>query len=116
MSRPVDIQALGRAIHEVVILASLREGPKHGYQIALDVERETAGAFQFQHGTLYPILHRLEAEDRIEGEWDAGSGRRRKLYRLTDAGRTSLVGETERIGEVFGILRDYLREPSGGGA
>ena len=108
MTEPVDIQALGRTIHEVLILGALRDGPKHGYQIALDVERETNGCFQFQHGTLYPILHRLEKEDRIEGEWDTGGGRRRKVYGLTAAGRRSLEEERGRIDGVFEALRAYL--------
>jgi len=108
---PVDLQALTRVMNEVLILAVLRDGPKHGYQIALDVERETGGVFGFQHGTLYPILHRLERAGRIEGAWDR-SGRRRKVYELTKAGRRSLDVEADRIREVFGALDELL----GGGS
>ena len=104
----VDIQALGRAIHEVLIVAVLREGPKHGYQIALDVEEETAGVFAFQHGTLYPILHRLEAAGRIRGRWDRGGGRKRKVYALTDDGRAHLAEEGEKIVAAFTAIRRLL--------
>ena len=107
-----DIQALGRGIHEVLILAVLREGPKHGYQIALDVEAETGGVFEFQHGTLYPILHRLDGEGRIRGGGGGGGGRRRKVYSLTDAGRTHLEAEAERILAALEALRGLL----GGGS
>ncbi len=100
----VEIQALGRTIHEVLILAVLRAGPKHGYQIALDVERETAGVYEFQHGTLYPILHRLEREGRIRGRWKADGGRRRKVYELTAAGRAQLGGQAREIEVAFGAL------------
>ncbi len=105
---PVDLQALTRVMNEVLILAVLRDGPRHGYQIALDVERETGGVFAFQHGTLYPILHRLEREGRIEGAWDRSGGRRRKEYGLTKAGRRYLAEEAERIREVFGALAELL--------
>ncbi len=109
---PIDIQALGRAIHEVLILAVLREGPKHGYQIALDVEEATEGVFAFQHGTLYPILHRLEGEGLIAGSWDRSGGRRRKVYTLTPAGRSHLDEEGAAIEDAFRALRKLL----GGGS
>ena len=41
----VDTQALGRNVNELLVLATLEDGPRHGYQIALDVEEETDGAF-----------------------------------------------------------------------
>lgn len=108
MGEPVDIQALGRSIHEALILARLREGPRHGYQIALDVERASEGSFAFQHGTLYPILHRLERDGRIDGRWDRSSGRRRKVYGLTRAGRAYLDEQTDRIESAFRGLRRAL--------
>src|SRR5690606_14842863 len=84
----LEAQALAKTIHELLVLAALRDGDKHGYQIALDVEERSEGAFVFQHGTLYPILHRLEAEKLIRGQWSGGEGqRRRKVYALTAAGR-----------------------------
>lgn len=107
-----DVQTLGRAIHEVLILAVLRGSPKHGYQIALDVEEETGGVFTFQHGTLYPILHRLEGEGRIRGRWVRGGGRRRKVYAVTESGRSHLAGEWERI---MAALRALERVVGGDG-
>ena len=86
---------LSKRINELLVLAVLERGPAHGYQIALAVEEWTDGLFSFQHGTLYPILHRLEGEGRVRGEWH-GEGRRRKTYRITDAGREILkAGATE---------------------
>jgi len=106
-----DLQALVRTVNEVLILASLRSGRKHGYQIALDVERDSAGVFGFQHGTLYPILHRLEKNGQIEGDWDHEGGRRRKVYSLTDSGREYLEREGLRCRQVFAAFNDLL-EPS----
>jgi len=43
--------------------------------------------FGFNHGTLYPILHRLEKAGLISGSWsEDGGGRRRKSYELTRKG------------------------------
>lgn len=95
MSEPLEIQRLPRSLHEILILATLREGAKHGYQIALDVERRSGGAFAVSHGTLYPILHELEEEGRIDGTWSREGGRRRKEYAISDAGRRHLAKRTE---------------------
>ena len=95
--------ALSRRINELLVLAVLERGPAHGYQIALSVEDWTGGRFAFQHGTLYPILHRLEAEGRVHGEW-YGEGRRRKIYRITSAGRATLRAGAAELEEQFRAL------------
>lgn len=110
MSDPIDLQALVRDIHELLILSVLRGGPGHGYRIALDVERRSDGMFSLQHGTLYPILHRMEKRGWIEGEWSRGDGRRRKEYRLRRTGRTHLEAKANRIRSVFAALDELLEE------
>ncbi len=104
-----DAQGFARGIHELLVLAALREGPGHGYQIALDVEARSNGIFRFRHGTLYPILHRMEAEGLILGHWSTDAGRRRKVYSLTDIGRGHLSGETDRVREILSGLMRMLR-------
>lgn len=105
---PTDLQALVRTMNEVLILATLRGGRKHGYQIALDVERDTAGVFAFQHGTLYPILHRLEKDGLIAGHWDDSGGRRRKVYGLMAEGRAHMEREGARCARVFDAFNAIL--------
>ena len=89
MSKPVvEPQNLAKACNEALILACLERGPRHGYQIALDIEERGGPTFRFNHGTLYPILHKLEQEGLIKGTWSSeASTRRRKSYQLTARGR-----------------------------
>lgn len=94
---------LSKRVNELLVLAVLDDDRAHGYQIALRVEERTGGRFSFQHGTLYPILHRLEKEGRVAGAWDAG-GRRRKTYRITAAGRDSLKRDVATLRDEFGTL------------
>lgn len=110
-SEEFDIQGFARDINELLILATLRDGAKHGYQIAIDVEEESNGLFRFRHGTLYPILHRLEDEGWIEGSWSKGDGRRRKVYALTRVGRQHLAGASHRVDDVFTRLLGILQGP-----
>jgi DNA-binding PadR family transcriptional regulator len=108
---PLDTQGLTRTINELLVLATLRNGAKHGYQIALDVESGSGGAFLLQHGTLYPILHRLERDGLIRGKWMEPPGeRRRKQYALTAAGSRRLGEQTGEVRAVFSRLMVLLGE------
>ncbi|MDX1395487.1 MAG: helix-turn-helix transcriptional regulator [Gemmatimonadota bacterium] len=100
---------LSKRVNELLVLAVLDDEPSHGYQIALHVEERTGGRFTFQHGTLYPILHRLEKQGRVKGEWESG-GRRRKRYGITAQGRASLDEETARLRDEVGALFALLEE------
>ena len=80
---------LSKRINELVVRRSWSRDLPTDFQIAMSVEERTGGIFSFQHGTLYPILHRLEADGQLRGEW-SGDGRRRKTYRITAAGQTTL--------------------------
>lgn len=101
---------LTKQLNELLLLATLRDGPAHGYEIALSIQESTRGAFVLQHGTLYPILHRLEKEGLIEGQWEQEPGaRRRKCYRLTSGGRVHLEGGTDRLEELLQGFLAFLR-------
>ncbi len=101
--RIVEPQELSRSSHELLVMAALARGARHGYQLALDVEERSGGAFRLNHGTLYPILHRLEERDLVAGTWSDGAegGRRRKSYALTQKGRLHLEEEREAWREFF---------------
>jgi DNA-binding PadR family transcriptional regulator len=106
-----DVQGFAKDIHELLVLSALRDGAKHGYQIALDVQTDSNGLFSFQHGTLYPILHRLEGGGLIRGSWSKEGGRRKKVYSLTPSGKRHLTGETGRVQEIVSGLMRFLQRP-----
>lgn len=105
----LEVQGLARTLNEILILATLQSGLKHGYQIALQVEERSDGCFSFNHGTLYPILHQLEKDGLIDGNWDKGRGRRkRKEYVLTPAGRAYLEQQTGQWNRLHENLSAFL--------
>jgi PadR family transcriptional regulator PadR len=74
-----------------LVLAVLRDGPRHGYGIAREIESRGGGMLAFKEGTLYPVLHSLEREGLIAGEWQQEpGGRMRRVYTITPAGLTAL--------------------------
>ncbi len=86
-----DERELLRGSTPTLVLAVLKDGPRHGYAIARDVNRRSNDALKFKQGTLYPVLHALERDGLIAGAWEHEEGERpRKVYTITDAGRAEL--------------------------
>lgn len=110
----MDSQNIGRRLNELLILSQLERSPLHGYQIVLEIEARSGGYFSFNHGTLYPILHRLEQEGLIAGTWsDPAEGRARKEYALTEAGRAYLAELTKGWRVLQSHLAPFLRAGRG---
>ena len=78
---------------DFLLLATLREGPLHGYGVVDKLRGTSEGAFDLAEGTVYPALHRLEAAGLLSSKWTTAGGRRRRVYQLTKRGRTELARE-----------------------
>src|SRR4029079_3966751 len=75
----------------LLILSLLSRKPMYGYEIAATVHRDTDGAFTWREGSLYPNLHKLQADGLIAGAWEETDGaRKRRYYHLTKKGRAAL--------------------------
>mgnify|MGYP001397729003 CR=1 FL=1 len=72
-----------------LILAVLEPAPLHGYAIIEQLKQRSGGSLSLPEGTVYPALHRLEAGGFLSSAWSDGN-RRRRVYRLTRAGRREL--------------------------
>src|SRR5256885_13847560 len=77
---------------DFLLLAIVADEPAHGYRIIEELKRRSAGTFDLPEGTVYPALHRLEHSGVLSSSWAAGSGRRRRVYRLTARGPRALAG------------------------
>jgi PadR family transcriptional regulator, regulatory protein PadR len=78
-----------------LVLATLRDGPAHGYAVIEALRERSEGAFDLAEGTVYPVLHRLEAEGLLSSAWSETAGRRRRVYRLTRRGRAVVAQRRE---------------------
>jgi transcriptional regulator len=70
-----------------LLLAVLADAPGHGYDLSQRLTQRSGGELGVHEGSLYPALHRLERRGLVESVWSTGEGRRRRIYRLTSAGR-----------------------------
>jgi DNA-binding PadR family transcriptional regulator len=93
---------------ETLLLAVLSEVPSHGYAIIESLRKRSEGQFDLPEGTVYPALHRLERDGLIESEWDAGSGRKRRIYRLTLEGKRALAAQKAEFRSFVGGMTAVL--------
>jgi transcriptional regulator len=76
---------------DLLVLKTLELEPRHGVAIADRIAQITGGTFVIRPGSLFPALHRLEAEGYLVGTWgETNEGRRAKVYTLSAAGRKQL--------------------------
>src|SRR5258708_31508153 len=77
---------------DMIVLAGLAAaGSAHGYAVIEEIKQRSGGAFDLPEGTIYPALHRLEQAGLLSSRWTtADSGRRRRVYTLTKAGKRAL--------------------------
>ena len=93
---------------DLMVLSVLADGPKYGYLIQQRLRDGSRQMVDVQAGTLYPLLHRLEDEKLVKPKWDVSTGRRRKWYELTAAGRKRLEQQTNQWHEYVECLREFL--------
>lgn len=101
---------------DALLLSVLEREPLHGYAIIEALQERSGGALNVPTGTVYPALRRLERTGYLVSEWATVGGRRRRTYRLTDAGRRQLEGERSAWREFTAAIGSVLRpevRPSG---
>ena len=100
------------------MLASLLDGPLHGYAISTRAAELSDGDVRLTAGTLYGALDRMTARKLVEvaGE-ETVDGRLRRYYRLTDSGRQAVVTEADRLAAAARVVkRRRLSTRTAGGA
>ncbi len=84
-------------------------GPQHGYGIACRIEQISGNLLSVNHGTLYPVLLKLEQEGSIESAWGTSDNNRRaRFYRITDAGKSFLASEEAHWEQTTEILARFF--------
>jgi DNA-binding PadR family transcriptional regulator len=99
MPKPSELLPLTPPVFH--ILLALADEERHGYGIMQDVARQTNDALHLGPGTLYGCLKRMlaaglveESDERPDPELDDV---RRRYYRMTALGRTTVRAEASRL-------------------
>jgi DNA-binding PadR family transcriptional regulator len=100
------------APHLFQILLSLPDRDLHGYGVLKDIRERTGGEMALGTSTLYAALHRLVEEGFLEetspaaASSDAAQGPPRKVFRVTEAGRTLAREEARRIQRLHRMVEE----------
>src|SRR5687768_14392063 len=91
-----------------MVLSVLAGGKKYGYLIQKEVREASAARLELAAGTLYPLLHKLEDEGLIRSSWDTSTGRERKWYELTAAGKRRLSVQAQEWTDYAACVKQLL--------
>jgi len=88
-------------------LAALLDGPLHGYGIIKRAEDLSNRRLRLTAGTLYTALDRLTATGMVDVvREEIVSGRARRYYELTAAGREAVRAESLRMAEAARVVTE----------
>jgi PadR family transcriptional regulator, regulatory protein PadR len=89
----IRLHVLLHAAHEPIFgLAMMHELEHHGYRVG--------------PGTLYPLMHGLERAGLMKSSLQHAEGRRRRVYRITPAGKRALEKARVQVDELHEELHE----------
>lgn len=92
-----------------LVVAILAERPLHGYALCKEIGERSGNALKVGEGTLYPLLYRLEERGLLKSKWEKkGSGRPRKVYKVTRSGLRFLDRQKAEWGLLFRLVEDFM--------
>ncbi len=108
--RPLSRIELLQGTLDLIILQTLRWGPRHGYGISQLIRAGSKDVLRVDTGALYPARHRLERKKLISAEWQTSENQQRvRVYSLTDRGRKQLAAERSRWAQISEAIAGLMK-------
>ncbi len=94
---------------EPIILRLLHEHQEmYGYQITQLIKQRSDDEIQIKEGSLYPLLHKMEANGIIESSIRKVGNRSRKYYEITQKGRRESANVFEEMTKYMSIMNQLF--------
>jgi DNA-binding PadR family transcriptional regulator len=90
---------------KMIILETIMERPRHGYDVIKAIEERFHGSYSPSAGSVYPILQELEDQDFVTSSEERG----KKIYSITKDGERELKANKDKVSE----MREHLRHRLG---
>lgn len=104
---PID-KSLIQGSMSMLILRLLSEKDMYGYEMIEVLRSRSNQVFELKAGTLYPLLHSLEAKRFVVSYEDSKSGKTRRYYRITKDGTAYLAAKREEWNQYRQAVADVL--------
>jgi transcriptional regulator len=98
---------LKRGSMEMLILATLEDQDRHGYEIGKLIESRTDGQLEFLVSSLYSVLYRMEHKGWIKGRWVEKKGKRRRCYYSLTVEGEKVLSRQRQEWEAFTLAVKY---------
>ena len=98
----------------MLILRLLDEKDMYGYEMIETLRSRSENVFELKAGSLYPLLHTLEANNLVTAYEDDASGKTRKYYHITREGRRILKEKKEDPVKDLATGRVYISSQNHG--
>lgn len=95
-------------VPELLVLRLLARREMYGYEVVKAIQTSSREAFAFGEGSIYPVLHQLEAQKFVRSRRAEVEGRTRLYYALTAAGARRLEAMTKQWEEVASGVANVL--------
>jgi DNA-binding PadR family transcriptional regulator len=97
----------------IATLILLSKKPHHGYELMKEIKVRTRGFWKPTAGGMYPILKDLQESGYVQGEWDAKTRRRKRIYKITKPGRAvlrrALAKENQLSVNMRNLFEEYMK-------
>ncbi len=94
---------------ETLVLQLIEQsGETFGYELTKKAKEYSNGSLEISEGTLYPLLHKLEASGLLESELKPFGNRMRKYYRLTTSGKQVHSKSIEQLKDFMSQLQQFI--------
>jgi len=91
-------------LEDIVLHLIGENGEMYGYEITQKVRDLSKGVIAITEGALYPVLHKLEREEKLAVSYRKIDGRLRKYYRLTPEGGKRTESASQELAEFLNGL------------
>jgi PadR family transcriptional regulator, regulatory protein PadR len=101
MEKHLDDRDLYGGLIRLHVLHHANDEPMYGHWMIEELRRH---GYHIGPGTMYPLLHGLEAKGYLRAKRKLIGSRYRKVYRITPSGREALKVARRRVQELFGEM------------
>jgi PadR family transcriptional regulator PadR len=108
----VDKQLL-KGTTKTLVLQLLSKKSMHGYELSVQLKTLSSGKIEVTEGTIYPMLHALEADGAITSKVLEQGKRTRKVYEITEEGKKLLKTKTREWQEFQSMMEQLMAASRG---
>lgn len=93
----------------IVLQVLEKDGEAYGYELIKAISKLSNNIFEFQEGTLYPLLYRLESKGFVNSRVQkTPSGKERRYYHITTSGKKLLAERKQEFATFFQGLKQIF--------